>query len=149
MAAKREQQKQDEAEANLNIDLTSLPADALVKLRDQINDILRSGYQGTIGPDDIVLEYDVKLLTSEGDIYENVGSTKMNKVTSKRLIVDAPRRFEAEFMHQVYEPVYSDAMDLFDMRSGAGKSLTTIKQNIGSYDTAPLPGLPGVGGSTY
>lgn len=70
----------------------------------------------------------------------------MNRITSSRLIVDAPRRFEAEFMHQVYEPVYADAMELFDNNSGQPNSLTNIKQSIGNYDiNESLPGLPTFG----
>ena len=143
MATKSQRQKQDEAGTNLNIDLTSLPVTALKSLRSDIDELLRQSYIDDTDDNDIVLEYDIKIHTADGDVKRNKGVTRMNKITSPRLIVDAPRRFEAEFLHQVYEPVYADAMEIFDSKSGSNKSLLTIKQNIGEYDDSALPGLPG------
>lgn len=146
MTTKNQQQKQEEAEKSYDIDLTSLPVAALKKLQKQINNLLREAYIEELDPKDVVLEYDIKLHASNGRVYENKGVTKMNRITSPRLIVDAPRRFEAEFLHQVYEPVYADAMELFDQESGSNKSLLTLKQTIGKFDEQPIPGLPAPGG---
>lgn len=46
-----------------------------------------------------MLEYDIKIHTADGDVKRNKGVTRMNRITAPRLIVDAPRRFEAEFLH--------------------------------------------------
>jgi hypothetical protein len=46
---------------------------------------------------------------------------------NKRLIVEAPRRFEAEFQHQVFEPIYADAMSIFDESTLNGNSLENIR----------------------
>lgn len=61
---------------------------------------------------------------------------------NKRLIVEAPRRFEAEFQHQIFEPIYAEAMAIFDESNNNKPSLDNIKQQIGAYDTNSLQGLP-------
>lgn len=141
-----EQMTQEEISKLLSIDLTTLPAHVLTSLKEKVSEALEQVYRGRIGDDDIVLHYDIKIRTKDGIVSDNCGDTKMNRVLSQRLIVDAPRRFESEFMHQVYEPTYADAMELFDTKSGKQNSLTNIKQSIGNYDLSEaLPGLPAFG----
>lgn len=139
-----EQEKtlQDAVSTLLQGDLTSLSLDALDELRNKVVDALQDAACGRLGDQDLILEYSVRLRTAKGEVSVNNGLSRMNKVLSPRLIGDAPRRFETEFLQQVYEPVYADAIDLMDSVSRNPRSLGSIKQAIGSYDKEPLPGLP-------
>lgn len=141
-----EQEKtlQDAISLILQADLSSLSLDAVEELRNKAADALQDAACGRLGEHDVVLEYSVRLRTARGEVSSNYGVTRMNKVLSPRLLGDAPRRFESEFMQQVYEPVYADAIDLMDSASRNPRSLGSIKQSIGNYDKDPLPGLPEV-----
>lgn len=124
------------------IDLTNQPVHVLLALKDKVESQLSKVNSFKLKDSDLVLEYQVKLRSKDGIIAVNEGSSRLNSIMNKRLIVEAPRRFEAEFQHQIFEPVYAEAMALFDESSLNENSLENIKQQIGTYDTNSLQGLP-------
>lgn len=140
----QEKTLQDAISTLLSGDLTSLPVAALEKLRNAASSALQDGACGRLGENDIVVEYDVRIRAGNGKAFSNSGLARMNRITAPRLLGDAPRRFETEFMQQVYEPVYADAMELFDTAAEGERSLSGMRQAIGEYEKEPLPGLPPV-----
>lgn len=114
----------------------------LLELKEKLDEQLRKVTSYRLKDNDLVIEYDVRLVGKEGVIAVNEGSSRLNSIMNKRLIVEAPRRFESEFQHQIFEPIYAEAMSIFDESSTSTNSLDNIKQQIGAYDTNSLQGLP-------
>lgn len=136
-----EQTPQEAALTLLEADLTSLTLDVLEKLRDKVAAAVMESGTGRLGEDDVVLEYSVRMVTGRGQACHNSGAARMNRLTSQRLLAEAPRRFESEFLQNVYSPVFADAMELFDRASGRMMPLESIKQSIQNYSSDPLPGI--------
>jgi hypothetical protein len=114
----------------------------LLELKEKLDEQLRKVTSYRLKDNDLIIEYDVRLVGKEGVIAVNEGSSRLNSIMNKRLIVEAPRRFESEFQHQIFEPIYAEAMSIFDESSTSTNSLDNIKQQIGAYDTNSLQGLP-------
>lgn len=123
-------------------DLQSLPVNALKNLKTLVDSVLNQANVTKLRDNDLLLEYSVKLRNKDGVLSVNEGTSRMNSITSQRLIVEAPRRFESEFQQQVFEPTYADAMDAFDKASGTTNELENVRQSIGGFSPEPLPGLP-------
>lgn len=123
------------------IDLTNLTVDALLDLKLKVEEQLRKANTINLKDTDLLIQYDVKLVSKEGVIAVNEGSSRMNSIMNRRLIVEAPRRFESEFQHQIFEPIYAEAIELFDNNSFNNSSLANIKQQIGNYELDGLQGL--------
>lgn len=87
---------------------------ALKDLKLKVDEVLASAVTTKLQKNDLVLEYSITLKTQDGVVLENEGVARMNSIMNKRLIVDAPRRFETEFQNQVYSPAYAAALELFD-----------------------------------
>lgn len=113
----------------------------LLDLKSKIEDELRKATSVNLKDTDLLIEYNIKLIGKEGIISSNEGSSRLNSITNKRLIVEAPRRFESEFQHQIFEPIYAEAMQVFDENSFNENSLGNIKQQIGKYEIDGLQGL--------
>lgn len=139
--ATEKQTPQEAASTLLGADLTGLTLDVLERLRDKVATAIMESGTGRLGEDDVVLEYSVRLVTGKGEASHNSGAARMNRLTSERLLAEAPRRFESEFLQNVYSPVYADAMELFDKASGRALPITSIKQSIQNYSAEPLPGI--------
>lgn len=135
------QTPQEAASTLLGADLTNLTLDVLERLRDKVAAAIVEAGTGRLGEDDVVLEYSVRMITGKGEARHNSGMARMNRLTSERLLAEAPRRFESEFLQNVYSPVFADAMELFDKASGRAMPLSTIKQSIQDYSADPLPGI--------
>lgn len=121
--------------------MTNLTLDVLERLRDKVAAAIVEAGTGRLGEDDVVLEYSVRIITGKGESMHNSGVARMNRLTSQRLLAEAPRRFESEFLQNVYSPVFADAMGLFDKASGRALPLESIKQSIQGYSNDPLPGI--------
>lgn len=127
----------------LKIDLRGMDVASLLELKTELNNVLADIATHNIGPNDIVVDYCITLRTQEGVAAVNEGSVRMNAITNKRLLPEAPRRFETEIQHQVYSPIYAAALDIFEDTNDIGLSLESITQQAGSGRNIPvLPGLP-------
>lgn len=89
----------------------------LLDLKEKLDNELSKVNSYRLKDTDLIVEYEVKLIGKEGVIAVNEGVSRLNSIMNKRLIVEAPRRFESEFQHQVFEPIYAEAMTIFDESS--------------------------------
>ena len=97
-----------------------------------------------LSENDLAVSYDVRLVTKEGVIYTNKGTSKLNAILNPRLMADSPGRFEQEFHNNIFSPVYAAAFDLFDKHNPTDtsmKSLTYLEDD-GLPDSVQL--LPNV-----
>lgn len=100
----------------------------LLELKEKLDDQLSKVTCYRLKDSDLVMEYNVKLIGKDGVIAVNEGTSRLNSIMNKRLIVEAPRRFESEFQHQIFEPIYAEAMAIFDESSSQpDNSLSNIK----------------------
>lgn len=105
MATRKTQKTQQEAkeeQTQINfsiseIDLTNQPVNVLLDLKEKLDKELRKVLSYRLKDSDLVIEYDIKLVGKEGVIAVNEGSSRLNSIMNKRIIVEAPRRFESEF----------------------------------------------------
>lgn len=118
------------------IDLSQIPVAELVKLKEKV-DFLLSKDAHSIGDNDLVLEYTVKLRTKNGIVSDNEGVHRLNAILHPRLLSDAPSRFETAFMQNIFAPVNADAYDLFDSSTNTNNPLSYIRSQ-----TAGIAGMP-------
>lgn len=143
-APKQQKTKQPQQSVNIcDIDLTQLPLQDLVALRQKIDDLLKSG-ERPLGVHDVVLEYDVKLRTAEGLVSENIGDVRLNSMMSPRLLGSAPARLETVFKQNVFDPINAAAYDLFDVFNPTSRnleSITTYTEQRGGLSLPPVGGV--------
>ena len=92
--------KEEKTQKNFSIseiDLTNQPVNVLLDLKEKLDKELRKVLSYKLKDSDLVIEYDIKLVGKEGVIAVNEGSSRLNSIMNKRIIVEAPRRFESEF----------------------------------------------------
>lgn len=119
--------------------LLSLNARELRRVHQQVLEILREGETDDLNQDDMVLDYEVRILTKDGVAYVNKGKSPMNSILHQRLIPEAPGRFQTEFMHNVYSPVHAAAFELFDAHNPTQNSVHLLEND----QSSEIPGLPG------
>lgn len=120
-------------------DLRTLSFRELKALYKEAGALLREGEGDDLNSDDVVVEYEVRIVTKSGEAYTNKGKSQLNAILNPRLLADAPRRFELDFHHNVFSPVYAAAFSLFDQHNPTQNS-TRLLQN---GDNDDLPALPG------
>lgn len=135
----QEQEPTKKSLSTSEIDLTQLTPRDLVTLRARIDEALVQCLP-TPGKYDIVLDYNLRLRTSEGIVTTHEGSAKLASVLHPRMLPDAPRRFEQEFMQNLYAPINAEAFDLFDNYNPTSNSLEPIFTHVPRLETSP--GLP-------
>lgn len=96
----QQEAKEEKTQINFSIseiDLTNQPVNVLLDLKEKLDKELRKVLSYKLKDSDLVIEYDIKLVGKEGVIAVNEGSSRLNSIMNKRIIVEAPRRFESEF----------------------------------------------------
>lgn len=96
----QQEAKEEKTQINFSIseiDLTNQPVNVLLDLKEKLDKELRKVLSYNLKDSDLVIEYDIKLVGKEGVIAVNEGSSRLNSIMNKRIIVEAPRRFESEF----------------------------------------------------
>jgi hypothetical protein len=96
----QQEAKEEQTQINFSIseiDLTNQPVNVLLDLKEKLDKELRKVLSYRLKDSDLVIEYDIKLVGKEGVIAVNEGSSRLNSIMNKRIIVEAPRRFESEF----------------------------------------------------
>lgn len=68
-------------------------------MRDKIDSILNEAPNYNIKNNDIVIEYKIRIVTKDGVLSDNQGTSRLNSIINPRLLAEAPRRFESEFQH--------------------------------------------------
>lgn len=127
---------QEASQAVSNIcetDLRAIPMAELLNLKDRIDRILAEADFARMGQDDLLLEYDVKLLKKDGEGFRNSGSTRLNSILAKRLVAAAPGRLEEEFSNQVFGPVNAHLYDIIDERNPENGSMASARGMLPAY----------------
>lgn len=119
-------------------DLRTLSFRELKALYKEAGELLREGEGEDLNSEDVVVEYEVRLVTKDGEVYSNKGRSQLNAILNPRLLADAPRRFELDFHHNVFSPVYAAAFELFDAHNPTQNSTHLLTNG----DTDDLPALP-------
>lgn len=108
-------------------DLLALNARELRRVHQLVTELVRDGETDDLNKDDVVLAYEVRLLTKDGVVYTNKGKSPLNSIMNSRLLPEAPGRLHTEFMHNVFSPVYAAALDLFDESNPTQKSIHLLE----------------------
>lgn len=120
-------------------DVSSLGFLDLIKLKKQIDTTLAEASLVNLDDEDIILEYNIRLRTTDGVVSENNGNIRMNKLLHPRLIATAPSRFEQEFSQQIYEPINAALYDLLEEKNTTKNSIYALKQTTINNE---IPGMP-------
>lgn len=143
-AQKTSKSRSTNEQSTSSIDLTSLSLKELRRLKREIDSMLDPIDPEDLSENDLAVSYDVRLVTKEGVIYTNKGTSKLNAILNPRLMADSPGRFEQEFHNNIFSPVYAAAFDLFDKHNPTDTSMKSLSylEDDGLPDSVQL--LPNV-----
>lgn len=95
-------------------DLRTLKPAELKRLRDSITGILAEYHTAMLENDDVLVEYSVKLHTTDGVAVSKSGFSTLGSLLHKRLVTTAPSRVESMFTTEIFAPINAALFDVID-----------------------------------
>lgn len=133
-------QKSQKNSSISEIDLETMRLRDLIALRDRVDAALAEISTLELDKYDLRMEYDIKLVTPDGEVCRNTGNIKFSKFTHPRSMAESPSTFQQTFTQQVLAPVTVDMFDILEKNNNTDNNINALRQHIGDDSfVAELP----------